>query len=620
MFSGFGYVSRIRDPSTAMDVHKQQDLMHGIMYIDEKENIDYLDIRKVIEDNKLTFYTNRIDKSKSGFTFGMGLDGMAKHKPVGEKCLMFHEHPLSGMKMLELAYAENILTDDTGIKFLQSKKVGSMAPTSSSQLSQPSPRGPAGKVDLLLKQVDEEIIDLLDNKVHHEETEVGGTQVVGDHAGKEKFLSLEYWRERALKAETRALASEEQVQKDEDIISGLQASLRSSTEAKIRFSASADLAQTREREFQAYSASPIIEGLKPQLDKLPQVLDLLKDVASKLDKLADVPVIVENMKSVSDTVKKYHEDLENASTVVNDKEEGSEVEMETLLCHMQRLVKIYERFGFSSSVEPVDMPQTIVAIRSLLSSSDSASLIGNESGRSSGQFILCPCGCGQQDIDVTKPPPTGFKTGSVPVGGSSSGTIGDVQLGTSQQGGSFLQEHTMNNNYQPRGSLTSFGTCVQQSDPATNSNRLPYIVNSQDTRHQYQQTPLRHLHNDSASHLPLDTTRHVIQPHQGHAIRGNLQHHQGPARGGLLHHQGSASTGGQQLHHGSVACDSAGQGSGQYSHDNVGHGGQHFGNAQLGLAGHVQHGSGGRGDMKRVNVPNHQRGHGVHSLHKRGRY
>ena len=239
----------------------------------------------------------------------MGLDGMAKHKPVGEKCLMFHEHPLSGMKMLELAYAENILTDDTGIKFLQSKKVGSMAPTSSSQLSLPSPRGPA------------------DNKVHHEETEVGGTQVVGDHAGKEKFLSLEYWRERALKAETRALASEEQVQKDEDIISGLQASLRSSTEAKIRFSASADLAQTREREFQAYSASPIIEGLKPQLDKLPQVFELLKNVSSKLDKLAKVPVMIESMTEVSDKVKRYHEDL----GVVNPKEENSEECMETLL-------------------------------------------------------------------------------------------------------------------------------------------------------------------------------------------------------------------------------------------------------------------------------------------------
>ena len=83
MFSGFGYVSRIRDPATAKDVHKQQDLMHGIMYIDENESIDYLDIREVIEDNKVTFYTNRIDKSISGFTFGMGLDGMTKHKPVG---------------------------------------------------------------------------------------------------------------------------------------------------------------------------------------------------------------------------------------------------------------------------------------------------------------------------------------------------------------------------------------------------------------------------------------------------------------------------------------------------------------------------------------------------------
>ena len=101
--------------------------------------------------------------------------------------------------MLELAYSQGIITDDVGRRFIQSKKEGPTNPAPSKDLDLPPPQGPAAKGDLLAQTIEKEI-GLVDLTVHYDETDVGGTQVVGDFAGKETHLSLEYWRERAFKA------------------------------------------------------------------------------------------------------------------------------------------------------------------------------------------------------------------------------------------------------------------------------------------------------------------------------------------------------------------------------------------------------------------------------------
>ena len=352
-YSGIGYVWRIRDPTTSDNPHTQTDLFHALVYVAPKDSVDYLEMKVVSEeDNKLSLYTKRLDKTnRKGFTWAAGKDCLAKHPPGGDDCFIFHEHPLKGSEFIEMMYAKGILHPPT-------------PKPKDSALALPPPSGPAVKPQDILSQAIQTIGPSFsgDGGGISDETVLGETVVVDEDA-----VSWKYWQKRALQAESRAADLTTKLLLKDDSIEELKVQLAASGDAKIRFSANADLASMRVKEFQTQSASPIIEGLKPQLADLPKMFILLKDVSSKLNKLSDIPVMVKGIKEIADTFNiQFQKELgaRAAAEASDEPIETNESDMETVLCLMSRLVKIYDKFGFSNSPEPVDVPTTVMRILS----------------------------------------------------------------------------------------------------------------------------------------------------------------------------------------------------------------------------------------------------------------
>ena len=191
---------------------------------------------------------------------------------------------------------------------------------------------------------------------------------MNDEECSEDHLSMEYWKARALKAEDRAAESEEQIIAKDLTITTLKSKLTSSEDAKVRFSASADLASARVAEFQANSAEPIIKGLKPQFDVLQSILKAVKDVSRKIDLLEEMPAIVNSIKKIGDEMSQKM--LEKEDELLAEAEAGPvcstpDSDMEVVICLINRILKIFGHFGFSSETTAVDVPQTV---RSILTS------------------------------------------------------------------------------------------------------------------------------------------------------------------------------------------------------------------------------------------------------------
>ena len=121
-FYGIGYVMCIRDPESSENVHARSDLFHA-PYQCPKENLDYGGARRILEsDNKFTLYSKRIDKSNmTSFTWQQSLDTLASQPKHGDKCLSFHDFPLTLGAYLEMAYQKGILSDSEGFTFLTSR-------------------------------------------------------------------------------------------------------------------------------------------------------------------------------------------------------------------------------------------------------------------------------------------------------------------------------------------------------------------------------------------------------------------------------------------------------------------------------------------------------------------
>ena len=81
MYQYTGYIARVRDPSSSGNVHAMTDLLHVVAVFDKKENFDYRDLKRVVEqDNKLVLYATRIDRSiRDKFTWEKTLEELARH-------------------------------------------------------------------------------------------------------------------------------------------------------------------------------------------------------------------------------------------------------------------------------------------------------------------------------------------------------------------------------------------------------------------------------------------------------------------------------------------------------------------------------------------------------------
>ena len=327
VINGIGYVICVRDPTTSSSAFHQEDVFQAVSYIDPAENIEYDDMRKIIEDkNKLTFFTNRLDKTRCTFTWQQALDRLSKMLPKGGRCQTFHTEPITFGEFIEMAYSNGSLSDSSGYSY----KLSITKKTPQNSFMPP-----------LMKLVD----DIVVNNVACEET-VGGD----DNAPPSEVV----WRQRALLAEASVTRLEGVLLAKDALLLQTKAKLTSAEDAKVRFCAQADLADTLSREYKSNSSTPIIAGLKDELKLLPQVHEMLMDLVPKINNIDAVHTTVQELRKIAvlldERVKKHDEVVANM---------GDDPEMQSIIGKISKVVDILEQFGFSMKASAIDVPLTL---------------------------------------------------------------------------------------------------------------------------------------------------------------------------------------------------------------------------------------------------------------------
>ena len=192
------------------------------------------------------------------------------------------------------------------------------------------------------------------------------------------------------------------------------------TNAKARFVANSDLAQTAVRETQVLAAKSIVEGLKPELSMLPKLASNIEVLNGKLNALGDLPERVKALEGLPAMVKA----LENIPTMMSaldglpglvtglksvldesvertvEANDARASDSEEILCFHKRLQKLFTQFGFSSKSTGIDVPHSVSLI------------LGQTKGHSSATEALpivtniCDCGRSWDSLDTSKPPPS----------------------------------------------------------------------------------------------------------------------------------------------------------------------------------------------------------------------
>ena len=359
VFEGVGYVASIRDTATGNNKFNQPDLLHVVAYFAKHENLNYADIRTLVEgDHNLTFFTNKIDRTATRFTWEQAQNKLRSNTVQGDACQVFHDRPLTFGEFVDMAYAGNILSDGPAYQIVASKVPGML---SQSRNPKDSFMPPLNIDQISSSQAPNlEKILMFTDKVGGlgimEET-VGGNYAVGENAN-DGVSEEVVWRQRALLAEARVKKLEEMVLDKDKIILTLKSKLTSADEASVRFSANADLAAELSKQYQKDATLPIVAGLKEELKVLPKVYDLLEKLGTKVDKLDGVPEMVSVLKEIADQattkMKRHEEFLENM---------GDDSDMETAISLLTRTNKVLELYGFSSSSAALNVPETLASLR-----------------------------------------------------------------------------------------------------------------------------------------------------------------------------------------------------------------------------------------------------------------
>ena len=107
VFKGTAYVARIKDPQDLATIHKKQDFLHVVAYVDQDEGFDYMMLKALVEgnSNQFIFYTFTINKTdRTTFTWKQCLDALALNKSIGGSCVTFHDEPITFGKFALMAY------------------------------------------------------------------------------------------------------------------------------------------------------------------------------------------------------------------------------------------------------------------------------------------------------------------------------------------------------------------------------------------------------------------------------------------------------------------------------------------------------------------------------------
>ena len=337
IINGIGYVACVRDPATHHSFHNQEDFFQAVAFIDPNENLDYGDMIQIVEtNNKLTFFSNRIDKTCSTFTWQQALNSLAKLPPRGGKCQTFHLKPITFGEFIEMAYSNGTLDDSVGYGY----KVATTRKISPQNSFMPPVLLPASS-----SIVNDDIV-----------SNVANEEIVEDGNGSEPFTppSEVVWRQRALLAEARVATLEGEMLDKDKLIMKTKAKLTSTEDAKVRFSAQADLAANLAAEYRKNSTTPIIAGLKDELKLLPEVHKMLKGIVPKVNTLDEVNATVQELRKIAVELNeklKAHDELVASM--------GDDRDMETLLGKVSKVIRILEQFGFTMGSSVVDVPLTL---------------------------------------------------------------------------------------------------------------------------------------------------------------------------------------------------------------------------------------------------------------------
>ena len=421
---GKAYVGRIKDPKHNVNLHSKHDLLHAIIYEDTKESFDFIDLKKLVEeDNGLIFYSTHVNKDKKPSTWEKCKDALKNKPPVGSVCVLEHERPLSFGQFAELAYSKAILSNSLAYEGLKDRLSASSDPF-------PKPIGPScyrsGEDKSAFDAVRRGIKTAEDLKVTMgnsilpsmsasmkqltqptpEVESVGSNVVIGKGAKEFDELSREHWQERALNAESENNELKGKIATMSDEILELRAALSNSDKTKEGFAANADLAQVAVRETQALASKTIIEGLKPQLSAIPKIASNVEALNAKIDALMNLPDMVKALMNLPNMMGSLA-DLPAKMVALKASVEESRIhgvetdyvsEAETILCSQTRMFNVLAQFGFAKENTPLDVPAILHSIWSKEGPSSPPS--GTPSCSSGGS------GVSWSAQDTSRPPPS----------------------------------------------------------------------------------------------------------------------------------------------------------------------------------------------------------------------
>ena len=385
------YLGRIKDPNDKVNLHSKQDLIHAIIFDDPEEDFDFMDLKKVVEeDNGLILYTTLVDRSKKQqVTWGKCMDVLKNKPPVGRNFIAIHERPLSFGSFAEMAYSKAILSNAEAYDQLKSR-ISSSKTTVAPSL--PPPSGSSCKRSTCDPSVTA-VRNGIETAISIKETfdpsalppmssaskqltfispvdssHVGSNVVIGGKESEFGELSREFWQERALKAEkeVKELAEKNAVQKDELI--ELRNALSKASGLKEGFAANSDLAQVAVRETQALAAKAIIDGLKPEFNTLPKMTKIVEELTAKINALSKLPELVATLVELPAKVSALEASIDASVVRSIEGEDARNSDSENISCSIKRVHRLMSNFGFSSENKAFNVPDAVSSILSLVRS------------------------------------------------------------------------------------------------------------------------------------------------------------------------------------------------------------------------------------------------------------
>ena len=427
------FIGTIKDPKHDVNIHKKRDFVHAVIYEDPTESIDYMDLKKLVdEDNGLILYTiglnKYIGKDKGPITWKKCVDLLQRKPPNGSVCVTLHDKPLTFGKFAEFAYSKAILTNSEAFDDLKARLTPDEEPnptfpdpTASSCVRSTKDKSSIEAVKsgiqaalVLGEKADISNLPPMSAGVRQltyssiNSTSVGSNLVIGDSAVEHGELSREYWQQRALTAESKVQELEEKLAVQNDELTEMRASLRDSNNLKEGFAANADLAQAAVRETQVLAAQSIIDGLKPQFTTLPMISRNIESLNAKLAAMGDLPNMVKALENLPAMVKDLaglpnlvaglQASMDKAVENSVDTDNARASESESLQCLITRVLKVLDQYGLSKETKGYNLPAAVDFIRVQLGNSCPPP--------SSSANASCAQGLGWTSVDVSRPPPT----------------------------------------------------------------------------------------------------------------------------------------------------------------------------------------------------------------------